>query len=270
MLPEVIHAERYEALMDLRWQQDTFRVLRQYLVLVHGEILKEAAEAMAETTDVMVLEDRLEEVEGGCRISEVGRPSRTLLRARATYRAPAAPPKDGHADASCGCGDVDHDVGPHDVYHGHVPLFTLLCVEIVTGRRHQIRVQLAARGHPVVGDGRYGDVDSLCPRLFLHRHRLAFQSQGQQQVVTEELPEDLRTVLDTLELVQSKNFPHLEELKQQSSAGHCDRKDICLEIRLMKRYPVKSVSQASWSCVRIIQGLRRSSQPKARTNQAVE
>lgn len=196
--------------MDLRWQQDTFRVVREYLVLVHGEV--KAKEAMAEAEDVMVLEDRLEEVEGGCRISEVGRPSRTLLRALATYRAPAA--KDGHADgdASCGCGDVR--------------TFTLLCVEIVTGRRHQIRVQLAARGHPVVGDGRYGDVDSLCPRLFLHRHRLAFQSQGQQEEVTEELPEDLRTVLDTLELVQSKNFPHLEELKQQSSAGHCNRKAV--------------------------------------------
>lgn len=235
LLPEVIHAERYQVLMDLRWQQDTFRVVREYLVLVHGDV--KAKEAMAQpredAMDAMVLEDRLEEVEGGCRISEVGRPSRTLLRALATYRAPAAPPgaKEGaKEDGRCGhsCGDRR---------------FSLLCVEIVTGRRHQIRVQLAARGHPVVGDGRYGDVDSLCPRLFLHRHRLAFQSQGEQQVVTEQLPEDLCTALDTLELVQKTSLNSELDFLQQSSAWH----KIGNLFGFM-RYPVKSLScQASVS-----------------------
>jgi 23S rRNA pseudouridine1911/1915/1917 synthase len=38
---------------------------------------------------------------------------------------------------------------------------TLLEVELLTGRTHQIRVQLAARGWPIVGDGQYGAVTRL-------------------------------------------------------------------------------------------------------------
>ena len=34
--------------------------------------------------------------------------------------------------------------------------FTLVKVELLTGRTHQIRVQLAACGHPILGDPKYG------------------------------------------------------------------------------------------------------------------
>lgn len=40
---------------------------------------------------------------------------------------------------------------------------TLLEIEPLTGRTHQIRVQLAARGWPVVGDVQYGAVTSILP-----------------------------------------------------------------------------------------------------------
>ncbi|MBX3025391.1 RluA family pseudouridine synthase [bacterium] len=43
---------------------------------------------------------------------------------------------------------------------------TLLAVEITTGVRHQIRVHLAAIGHPIRGDALYGG--SPAPRLMLH------------------------------------------------------------------------------------------------------
>jgi RluA family pseudouridine synthase len=33
---------------------------------------------------------------------------------------------------------------------------TLVCIELLTGRMHQIRLQLASRGYPVVGDWSYG------------------------------------------------------------------------------------------------------------------
>jgi RluA family pseudouridine synthase len=47
---------------------------------------------------------------------------------------------------------------------------TLLEVELDTGRTHQIRVHLQARGHPLVGDTLYGGPPA--PRLALHAHRL--------------------------------------------------------------------------------------------------
>lgn len=50
---------------------------------------------------------------------------------------------------------------------------TLLEVRLLTGRTHQIRAQLAARGHPVIGDPRYGGPKS--PHgLLLHAYRLAW------------------------------------------------------------------------------------------------
>lgn len=50
---------------------------------------------------------------------------------------------------------------------------SLLEVNLVTGRMHQIRVHAASLGHPVVGDRRYGD-DTSGTQLQLHAWRLAF------------------------------------------------------------------------------------------------
>ncbi|MGP1628472.1 MAG: RluA family pseudouridine synthase [Giesbergeria sp.] len=44
----------------------------------------------------------------------------------------------------------------------------------LTGRTHQLRVHLAAIGHPILGDALYGQADSA-PRLLLHATRLAFE-----------------------------------------------------------------------------------------------
>jgi 23S rRNA pseudouridine1911/1915/1917 synthase len=51
---------------------------------------------------------------------------------------------------------------------------TALDLELGTGRRHQIRVQLAAAGHPVVGDDAYGSTTDPIKRLCLHATRLGF------------------------------------------------------------------------------------------------
>ena len=51
---------------------------------------------------------------------------------------------------------------------------TLLRLEPVTGRSHQLRVHLMHLGHPILGDTLYGPDPPLAPRLLLHATRLAF------------------------------------------------------------------------------------------------
>jgi len=51
---------------------------------------------------------------------------------------------------------------------------TLLELSLVTGRRGQIRAQLATLGHPIVGDHAYGARHDPLRRLCLHATRLAF------------------------------------------------------------------------------------------------
>ena len=54
---------------------------------------------------------------------------------------------------------------------------SLLLINLVTGRRHQIRAQLALRSMPVLGDRRYGKMDSRdqeVPTLALHAAGLSF------------------------------------------------------------------------------------------------
>ncbi len=53
--------------------------------------------------------------------------------------------------------------------------FTLLRVHLITGRTHQIRAQLAAAGHPVLGDGKYGDKE--LNRAFAEANHYALRRQ---------------------------------------------------------------------------------------------
>ena len=52
--------------------------------------------------------------------------------------------------------------------------FTRVRLEPVSGRSHQLRVHLAAIGHPILGDGLYAppEAQSAAPRLLLHATRL--------------------------------------------------------------------------------------------------
>ena len=76
---------------------------------------------------------------------------------------------------------------------------TLLELALQSGRTHQIRVHMAAIGHPVVGDARYGTPDKrLGPgRFFLHAFKLAFAHPvtGARTECTSPMPEDLSTYL---------------------------------------------------------------------------
>ncbi|MDO5288170.1 MAG: RluA family pseudouridine synthase [Pseudomonadota bacterium] len=81
-----------------------------------------------------------------------------------------------------------------------LPGHSLLEVTIKTGRTHQIRVHLAAQGHPIAGDDKYGDFahnkalhKQGLKRMFLHAWRLQFSHPATGQAVTlhAELPPEL-------------------------------------------------------------------------------
>jgi len=79
--------------------------------------------------------------------------------------------------------------------------YALLDVKLDTGRTHQIRVHLAAFGHPIVGDVLYGgERYPELERQFLHAHRLSFRSpsSGQQLQFESPLAPDLQRVKDGL------------------------------------------------------------------------
>jgi 23S rRNA pseudouridine1911/1915/1917 synthase len=80
------------------------------------------------------------------------------------------------------------------------PHATLLEVTLETGRRNQIRVQLAAEGHPLVGDVAYGHPSPLLPRTALHAARLRFAhpADGRPVEFRSEVPGDLRRLLRRL------------------------------------------------------------------------
>lgn len=53
-------------------------------------------------------------------------------------------------------------------------LYSLLQIEILTGRKNQIRVHMQDLGHPVAGDEKYGAVNNPLKRLCLHAQLLEF------------------------------------------------------------------------------------------------
>jgi 23S rRNA pseudouridine1911/1915/1917 synthase len=83
--------------------------------------------------------------------------------------------------------------------------WTLLELDLVTGRTHQIRVHLDAIGHPVAGDPVYGTGTSRrgpdgLERLFLHAWRLELTAPGDGHLIraTAPLPPELEAPLDAL------------------------------------------------------------------------
>ena len=51
----------------------------------------------------------------------------------------------------------------------------VLEIRLETGRKHQIRLQLASRGYPILGDRKYGSRSPFRPGIALHSRKLALQ-----------------------------------------------------------------------------------------------
>ncbi len=62
--------------------------------------------------------------------------------------------------------------------------YALLEVNLLTGRKNQIRVHLAGIGHAIVGDRKYGRANDSCPGLALHARSISFTHPANGQRLT--------------------------------------------------------------------------------------
>jgi 23S rRNA pseudouridine1911/1915/1917 synthase len=168
----IVVAKNDEAHRKLGAQFAAREVRKQYIALVHGWLKKDSG-----TIDQSISRDR-------------------LRRTRMTTRAQGGRSAVTHY----------HVVRRLDTKFGK---FTLLELKIDTGRTHQIRVHMAALGHPVVGDATYGAPRKILgksaaitlPRNFLHAAELQFRhpSTGATVALKSALPSELQQFLHTVE-----------------------------------------------------------------------
>lgn len=87
--------------------------------------------------------------------------------------------------------------------HGGGDPCTLVKVNLLTGRTHQIRVHFSHMNHPIVGDHIYGwrKQPIASPRQFLHAHQLGFRHprSNESMFFESKLPDDLQRVLSRLQ-----------------------------------------------------------------------
>lgn len=110
----------------------------------------------------------------------------------------------GRADGSAIKREVRMD-GEKAVTHyeviGYENGFSLVAFELETGRTHQIRVHMAAIGHPLVGDWLYGtERRDLIERPALHSRELEFVHPltDERHIINAKLPQDMRKLIPKL------------------------------------------------------------------------
>ena len=79
--------------------------------------------------------------------------------------------------------------------------FALLEVDLLTGRRNQIRVHLAGSGHPIVGDKKYGKGHGSHSRLALHARSISFKhpASGKQLTFSAKVPGYFRKLVGSID-----------------------------------------------------------------------
>jgi len=166
---------------SLHWQLNTCRLEREYVVLVHGWVSPTLRHIAAKVLHVHA-EGQRESL-----ITEQGKPAQTHVTT----------------------------VGHYTLLPEREEPYSLVVIQIVTGRRHQIRAHMCHVGHPTVADGKYTTREVFvrdkqwCARNFLHRYRLGFEDVcGNRHEATARLPRDLR-----------ESFTHLAPVDMASDAA---------------------------------------------------
>jgi len=94
--------------------------------------------------------------------------------------------------------------------------YSLLDINISSGRKNQIRVQLGYRGHYVVGDDKYGEPSNPIGRLGLHAYQLTFTNplNGKKYDLVSPMPSVFKTLM--FSKGEAKINSNKEKLKKDS------------------------------------------------------
>ena len=157
---------------------DEFRdggIGKRYLALVRGRWRNELQHVR-----LPLLKDSTADGERRVRVSREGRPSHSIVRLLARWEN-----------------------------------FSLVEVELKTGRTHQIRVHLAHLGFPLAGDDKYGDFPlnkdlqkAGLRRMFLHAAKLVLPHplSGAMLELRSSLPVELRSFTDKLDINETRDY----------------------------------------------------------------
>lgn len=74
--------------------------------------------------------------------------------------------------------------------------FSLLKINIKTGRKNQIRVQLSDIGHPIVGDKKYGCKHNIMRRMALHAYLIEYTLKGKQYTFKTDIPKEFKRMFN--------------------------------------------------------------------------
>jgi RluA family pseudouridine synthase len=78
---------------------------------------------------------------------------------------------------------------------------SIVKIKLITGRKNQIRVHFAEKGHPVIGDVKYGRKDKPYERLALHAKFIAFNHphHGKRMIFNTAIPDFFKKITGGLE-----------------------------------------------------------------------
>lgn len=76
-------------------------------------------------------------------------------------------------------------------------VYSLLKINIETGRKNQIRVQLSERGHPIIGDKKYGSKKNPMGRMGLHASKLELETKNKKYNWCTKIPIEFKRMFET-------------------------------------------------------------------------
>jgi 23S rRNA pseudouridine1911/1915/1917 synthase len=189
----ILIAKTTEALEKLQQQFQERIVKKEYLALVHGEVLKSGriegaiGRNPANREKFIVIEEGKEATTEYSPVKQLIMPEEKITEIFPNF----------------------NKIQLRRLFTSHYPLFTLVACQPQTGRTHQIRVHLKHIGFPIVSDEKYVGKKTYrldhrwCPRQFLHAAKISFNhpESGKRLEFDSPLPEDLEKALENLELL---------------------------------------------------------------------